>query len=66
MAGIKLVRFVRGRIRATCKDALNSLLSISNYNAKQPAGSFLTPTQNTDLGTTITDLRTILMSTRPR
>jgi hypothetical protein len=63
---IKLVRFTRGRVRAQCNEALDSLLSILNYDSKQPPGTFLTSQQRADMQTTVTDLRTLLQATRAR
>lgn len=60
------VRFVRGRIRARCNDSLSDLLSILHYDAQRPPGTFLTTQQRTDMQAVVTDLRTILQSTKPR
>lgn len=62
----KQVRFIRGNIRALVTDARKDLVAILNYNAKQPAGSFLTPTQATDMTTVASDLLTILQAKKFR
>lgn len=60
------VRFVRGRIRAQCKDALGDLDAILAYDHKQLPGTFLTTQQRADMVTVTTDLQILLKSTKPR
>lgn len=61
-----MVRFVRGRRRARCKDALGDLTAILKDDENSPPGSFLSSQQRADMVSVTQDLQIILKATRPR
>jgi hypothetical protein len=64
--GLRSVRYVTGNNRRRCLGADNHLKRLLAYDAKQPAGSFLTTSQRGALETASAVLEALLSAVRFR